>query len=300
MPAPARPLAFILASTDHGAMIVNRFDQHNVGEKSYGVGYQLLSKASYDPEEVSLLLKLLDLRRKHYGDGVVAVDCGANLGVHTVEWAKHMTGWGAVLALEAQERIYYALAGNLALNNCFNARAINAAVSRQSGTMKIPQPNYLENASFGSIELAKRENSEFVGQAIDYSEDKMAEVRMVHLDAFNFPRLDLLTTRWRRPVHRRAAADRACRDIEIRCQCAARLARKSGLFGLSGRTQFHSHPQRRQVPGEHHDQNAGRRLKSPDSARTCLVRAGGHVGRRTERALCPVGDAVRAVNSDCG
>ena len=189
---PDRPLAFILASTDHGAMIVNRFDQHNVGERSYGVGYQLLSKACYDPDEVSLLLKLLDLRRKHYGDGVVAVDCGANLGVHTVEWAKHMTGWGAVLALEAQERIYYGLAGNLALNNCFNARAINAAVSRQSGTMKIPQPNYLKNASFGSIELTKREHGEFVGQAIDYSEDKMTEVRMVHLDAFNFPRLDLL------------------------------------------------------------------------------------------------------------
>ena len=139
-----------------------------------------------------MLLKLLDLRRKHYGNGVVAVDCGANLGVHTVEWAKHMTDWGVVLAFEAQERIYYALAGNLALNNCFNARAINAAVSRQSGTMKIPQPNYLKNASFGSIELTKREHGEFVGQAIDYSEEKMTEVRMLHLNSFNFPRLDLL------------------------------------------------------------------------------------------------------------
>lgn len=192
MPGPARPLAFILASTDHGAMIVNRFDQHGVGEKAFGVGYQLLGKASYEPEEISLLLKLLDLRRRHYGDGVVAVDCGANLGVHSVEWAKHMTGWGAVLAFEAQERIYYALAGNLALNNCFNARAVHAAVSRQSGTMKIPQPNYLTNTSFGSIELTKREQAEFAGQAIDYSEDKMTEVRMVHLDAFKFARLDLL------------------------------------------------------------------------------------------------------------
>jgi len=192
MPDPLRPLAFILASTDHGAMIVNRFDQHVVGNKAFGVGYQLLSKASYDPNDVRLLLQLLDLRRKYYGDGVVAVDCGANLGVHTVEWAKHMTGWGEVLAIEAQERIYYALAGNLALNNCFNARAINAVVSRQSGAMKIPQPNYLQNTSFGSIELVRREQGEFVGQPIDYSEDKMTEVRMIHLDSFNLPRLDLL------------------------------------------------------------------------------------------------------------
>ncbi|MGA8320591.1 MAG: hypothetical protein WB774_07170 [Xanthobacteraceae bacterium] len=38
------------------------------------------------------------------------------------------------MAFEAQERIYYALAGNIAINNCFNARAINAAVSNRSGS----------------------------------------------------------------------------------------------------------------------------------------------------------------------
>ena len=138
------------------------------------------------------MLHILDLRRKYHGDGLVAVDCGANLGVHTVEWAKHMTDWGSVLAFEAQERIYYALAGNIAINNCFNARAINAAVSNRSGTMKIPQPNYLANASFGSLELKKIQRTEFIGQVIDYSEDKMVDVPMVHLDGLNFPRLDLL------------------------------------------------------------------------------------------------------------
>ncbi len=101
------------------------------------------------------MLNILELRRKYHGDGLVAVDCGANLGVHTVEWAKYMTDWGVVLAFEAQERIYYALAGNVAINNCFNARAVHAAVSSRSGAMKIPQPNYLANASFGSLELKK-------------------------------------------------------------------------------------------------------------------------------------------------
>jgi FkbM family methyltransferase len=51
----------------------------------------------------------------------VAIDCGANIGTHTIEWAKKMTGWGAVIGIEAQERIFYALAGNIAINNCFNA-----------------------------------------------------------------------------------------------------------------------------------------------------------------------------------
>ena len=190
---PPRKLAFVTASTDHGTLIVNRFDQHFVGNgKAYGVGFQLLDKASYDSTEVDLIIKLLDLRRQHYGDGVIAVDCGANVGVHTIEWAKHMTGWGVVVAIEAQECIYYALAGNIAINNCFNARAIHAAVSSQPGTMKIPKPNYLAHGSFGSLELRHREGSEFIGQPIDYSEGKMVDVQTTSLDSFLFPRLDLI------------------------------------------------------------------------------------------------------------
>ena len=47
---------------------------------------------------------------------------GANIGVHTVEWARHMYGWGNVIAIEAQERLYYSLCGNISLNNCLNVR----------------------------------------------------------------------------------------------------------------------------------------------------------------------------------
>jgi FkbM family methyltransferase len=193
MPNPPRKLAFVTAATDHGTFIVNRFDQMIVsGKPGVGVGFQLLENAHYDPEEVNFLLQVLDLRRRCYGDGVVAVDCGANVGVHSIEWAKHMTAWGAVLAIEAQERIYYALAGNIAINNCFNARAIHAAVADRVGTMKIPVPNYSAAASFGSLELKKRDDTEFIGQAIDYSEDKMVEVPTVSFDSLNLPRVDLI------------------------------------------------------------------------------------------------------------
>jgi hypothetical protein len=33
-----------------------------------------------------------------------------------------------VLVIEGQKRIYYALTGNIAINNCFNAIAMNGAV----------------------------------------------------------------------------------------------------------------------------------------------------------------------------
>ena len=191
MQTMGRNLAFVLASSSHGTMIVNRNDYRMIdAERGYGVGFQILQTGSFDPTEVRLVLDLLALRRKHHGDGVVAIDCGANIGVHTIEWAKAMTGWGSVLSIEAQERIFYALAGNIAINNCFNALAINAAVSSESGVMQIPSPNYLVPSSFGSLELRKRSGNEFIGQHIDY--ENMVNVRKLAIDEYNLPRVDLI------------------------------------------------------------------------------------------------------------
>ncbi|HEX3882177.1 MAG TPA: FkbM family methyltransferase [Stellaceae bacterium] len=188
-----RKAPFVLTASDHGPMIVNRLDYRLVESGGgYGVGYQLLEASSFDPEEVDLLVGLLRLRRQYFGDGVFAIDCGANIGVHTIEWAKEMTGWGGVLAFEAQERIYYALAGNVALNNCFNARAVLAAVAAENGTLRVPRPNYQQPGSFGSLELRQAAANEFIGQQIDYSDAAMVEVRTIALDSLGVPRVDLI------------------------------------------------------------------------------------------------------------
>lgn len=173
-------------------MLVNRNDYRLLeGGGGYGVGYQLLNTSAFDQNEVDLALHLLAARRAHFGDGVVAIDCGANIGVHTVEWAKFMHNWGQVIAFEAQERIFYALAGNITLNNCFNAQAVWAAVGAENGSIQVPCPNYLIPSSFGSLEIRKTDRTEFIGQEIDYSQQTQP-VRMVKIDAVNLPRLDFL------------------------------------------------------------------------------------------------------------
>lgn len=193
MAYPPRKLAFVLASTDQGTLIVNRFDYKMVdADRGFGVGYMLLNQASYDAVEVATVQQLLVLRRNYHGYGVVAVDCGANIGVFTVEWAKAMTGWGSVLAIEAQERVFYALAGNIAINNCFNARAMHAAVTAASGVLRIPVPDYLSPATFGSLELRASATNEPIGQAIDYRDERLAPVPAITIDSLALPRLDLL------------------------------------------------------------------------------------------------------------
>ena len=173
-------------------MLVNRHDYSLTGGGGFGVGYQLLNTSSFDPDEIDLSTQLLVSRRTNFGDGVVVVDCGANIGVHTVEWSRSMHGWGSVIAIEAQERIYYALAGNIAMNNCFNAKAIFAAIGARPGEILVPVPDYFSPASFGSLELRKSESTEFIGQAVDYSADHCVKVRMISLDELALKRLDFM------------------------------------------------------------------------------------------------------------
>lgn len=186
-----RPIAFVLAATNHGSMIVNRNDHCMLDEsRGYGVGFQLLNTSSFDMDEVSFVKALLLFRRRYFGDGVVAVDCGANVGVHTVEWGRLMHGWGRVVAIEAQEKIFYALAGNIALNNCLNVQARWAAVGAATGTIRVPDPDYHRPSSYGSLELRRGERNEFIGQAIDYGEG--TDTAVIPLDAFGMPRADLI------------------------------------------------------------------------------------------------------------
>jgi FkbM family methyltransferase len=188
-----RKLAFVLASSNHGTMIVNRLDYRMSGANGgIGVGYQVLEAAAFDPVEVELALQLIEARKRMHGDGVVAIDGGANIGVHTIEWATAMTGWGSVIAIEAQERIYYALAGNIAINNCFNAIAMHAAISSEPGIMLIPTPDYLVPSSFGSLELKPSAETEFIGQPIDYSAGKTVAIQKMSIDALSLPRVDFI------------------------------------------------------------------------------------------------------------
>ncbi len=191
--AASRPLSFVLAGSDQGTFIVNRndYNAHAPGQ-AFGVGHELLTQGSYSRTEIETINVLLNWRREIHGDGVVVLDCGANIGMHTICLARHMTGWGSVQAFEAQERIFYALAGNICLNNCANARATLAAVSDRDGRLWIPVPDYDRPGSFGSLELSPAYVAEDIGQPIDYTLSKSQPVSAIRLDSLPLPRVDFL------------------------------------------------------------------------------------------------------------
>ena len=181
----------MLMSTDHGTMIVNRNDYKLTGEKEgYGVGFQLMNGSSYEGAEVDFALWLLRGRQADRGMGVIGIDCGANIGVHTIEWGRAMFGWGHVYSFEPQEPLFYALAGNIAINNCLNVTARLAAVGESCGTIGVPFVDYCVPSSFGSLELAPT-SAEFIGQPVDHGRPAR-HVQMLTLDSLELPRVDLV------------------------------------------------------------------------------------------------------------
>ena len=190
--AMKRPSPFIITSSDHGTIIVNRKDFAENAAGTFGVGHEILETQSFQAEEIQLLKDLLVARRQAYGDGLVVLDCGANIGVHTLDCARLMTGWGSIEAFEPQERIYYALAGNIAINNLFNARATFAAVGETDGWITVPHLDYNQPASFGSLEIRQRQKTEKIGQRISYDEKDGQRVPMVRIDSLERDRIDLI------------------------------------------------------------------------------------------------------------
>jgi FkbM family methyltransferase len=106
-----------IAHTRYGQMIVNEADSY--------IGAALLKYGEYAQGELDFLLQLIT------PDSVV-VDIGANIGAMTVAFASKAK---TVFAFEPHPRLFYTLAGNLALNEITNVIPYNIGISDHAGRM---------------------------------------------------------------------------------------------------------------------------------------------------------------------
>lgn len=110
--------------------------------------------------------------------GALVVEVGANIGAHTVELARMAGRDGEVHAFEPQRIVFQALCANLALNNCANVFARQAAVGEHAGTLSVPPLDPTVRYNFGGVSL----------QGVTFGE----AVPLVTLDSFDLPACQLL------------------------------------------------------------------------------------------------------------
>jgi FkbM family methyltransferase len=179
---------FVLASCAHGTMIVSRIDWRPISAShvEFGVGTGILVEGGSDPDLIAITGGMLLSRREKHGPGVLALDCGANFGTFTLEWARQMEEWGTVLSFEPQERIFYALAGNIALNNLFNVKAFHAALGAECGSIRMPIVDYQMPGQYGGLCL--RGDGAEIGQPTK----GRVEVPLLSIDSLELKRADFI------------------------------------------------------------------------------------------------------------
>lgn len=110
--------------------------------------------------------------------GDVAIDVGANIGTHTVAFAKLVGDTGAVHAFEPQRLTFQLLCANAALNGLTNVRSYQKAVSTAPGDVKIPLPDLRRGENIGNFSLGDAQDGEVVP--------------VIALDSLELPKVKLL------------------------------------------------------------------------------------------------------------
>lgn len=85
--------------------------------------------------------------------GMFVVEVGANIGTHTVDLARLVTGTGRVHAFEPQRLVFQTLCANVAINQLTNVVAYPLAVSDQPGMTHVQLLDPYAVNNFGGLSL---------------------------------------------------------------------------------------------------------------------------------------------------
>ena len=135
------------------------------------IGRSLDRYGEWCESELALLSPLLR-------PGRVVIDVGANIGTHTVYFAKQVGEQGRVYAFEPQRPTFQLLCGNVALNALVNAYCLPYAVGREDTDQRIAVADPRAPFNFGAMPILAATTGE--------------SVRFVRIDSLNLPRCDLI------------------------------------------------------------------------------------------------------------
>lgn len=110
-----------IVDTKHGKFLVLTND---------ALGQALINKGDFEPHFYNVAKNVIK-------EGDICLDCGANLGYHTVTMAKLVGKAGKVIAFEPLRVIYQQLNGNVFLNDLRNVITINAALGNKQDIIQM-------------------------------------------------------------------------------------------------------------------------------------------------------------------
>jgi FkbM family methyltransferase len=95
----------------------------------------------------------VDLFRQIVNEGSFVVEVGANIGAHTLFFARQVGPAGGVVAFEPQRIVFQTLCANMALNSVTNVQCHQKAVGAELGEIRVPALDHLRAENFGGLSL---------------------------------------------------------------------------------------------------------------------------------------------------
>jgi FkbM family methyltransferase len=130
---------YATVDTQHGPMFVLTGDTV--------IGRSLRFYGEFSGEEVSAITQLV-------APGSLALDVGANIGVHTLALARAVGPNGRVVSLEPQRHCHQVLCANVVTNGLTNVDCMRAAAGHLSGVCNIPDMPPQTRMNFGATTIA--------------------------------------------------------------------------------------------------------------------------------------------------
>jgi FkbM family methyltransferase len=127
-----------LADCRYGRVLFNKNDRY--------IGRSLDLYGEFSEGEI-------DLFRQIVQPGGVVVEVGANIGTHTLFFARQVGHAGAVLAFEPQRLVFQCLCANMALNSVTNVHCRQQAVGAAAAEIRVPVLDPSCDQNYGGLSV---------------------------------------------------------------------------------------------------------------------------------------------------
>lgn len=104
-------------------------------ENDVFIGGAIEAYGEHHVTELELLLEVVE-------EGDIVIDVGTNIGTIAIPLAQKIGEKGYLFGYEAQDMLYYAFCGNIALNGLENVKPMNRAVGSEPGVAYVPHVSY--------------------------------------------------------------------------------------------------------------------------------------------------------------
>jgi FkbM family methyltransferase len=152
----------VVKQVKHGVFAFNRNDRF--------IGRSLDLYGEWAESEINLLARFIK-------PGATVLDVGANIGTHTVPFARMTGPGGSVIAFEPQRTSFHLLCANVALNCLTNVECLHQAVGAAEGSITVPVLPPDEQRNFAAVALGG---------------DSGESVEMTTIDALELEACDLI------------------------------------------------------------------------------------------------------------